>query len=134
LLQRVLATARREQTGRVAFMRQTLEMTEESGAVDGDNNGFVNMPFVAKEVVGSVYMREVHPETYRVSLRSKGPINVARVAETFGGGGHKNAAGFRVSGDWDEVEREIEKRMIEAIDSAQDADDVREIESEYTLA
>ena len=134
LLQRVLATTRRDESGRVAFMRQTLEMTEESGAVDGDNNGFVNMPFVAKEVVGSVYMREVRPGTYRVSLRSKGAINIARVAESFGGGGHKNAAGFRISGDWDEVEREIEKRMLVAIDSAVDSDDVREIESEYTLA
>jgi phosphoesterase RecJ-like protein len=34
-------------------------------------------------------MREVQPQTYRVSLRSKDDINVARVAEKFGGGGHK---------------------------------------------
>lgn len=134
LLQRVLATARRDSTGRVALMRQTLEMVEETGAVDGDNNGFVNMPLVAKEIVGAVYMREVQPGTYRVSLRSKGPINVARVAESFGGGGHKNAAGFRIGGDWDEVESEIEDRMNKAIDIASESDPSLDRESEYTLA
>lgn len=134
LLQRVLATARRDDSGRIAFLRQTLDMVEESGAVDGDNNGFVNMPLVAKEVVASVYMREVRPSTYRVSLRSKGPINVARVAEGFGGGGHKNAAGFRVSGDWDEVEREIDARLTEAVDNAADLDPALSVENEYSLA
>ena len=134
LLQRVLATVRRNESGRIALMRQTLEMVEETGAVDGDNNGFVNMPLVAKEVQASVYMREVKPGTYRVSLRSKGPINVARVAESFGGGGHKNAAGCRVSGNWDEIENEIAARMQNAIDEAGDTDDVREFESEYSLA
>jgi phosphoesterase RecJ-like protein len=134
LLQRVLATAHRERSGRIAFLRQTIEMVEESGAVDGDNNGFVNMPLVAKEVLCSVYMREVRPGTYRVSLRSKGPINVARVAEGFGGGGHKNAAGFRIKGDWDEVEGEIAAKMIEAVDRAEDADPALSVESEYTLA
>ena len=134
LLQRVLATARRDRTGRVAFIRQTMQMEEESGSVDGDNSGFVNMPLVAKEIVGAVYMREVQPETYRVSLRSKGNINVARIAESFGGGGHKNAAGFRVSGDWDEVEKEIEARMLAAVEIADEAEEPASVESEYSLA
>jgi phosphoesterase RecJ-like protein len=84
---------------------------------DGDNNGFVNIPLAAKEVVASVYMREVEPNFYRVSLRSKGSVNVARVAEKFGGGGHKNAAGCRVEGDWDECEREIVTALIKVVES-----------------
>lgn len=107
LMQKVLATVKRDSSGKIASMRQTLEMVDEAEAVDGDNNGFVNMPLVAKEVVAAVYMREVRPNTFRVSLRSKGDINVAKVAEQFGGGGHKNAAGCRVEGDWDELETEI---------------------------
>jgi bifunctional oligoribonuclease and PAP phosphatase NrnA len=107
LMQRVLETLKRDESGRIAAMRQTLAMIEETGAVDGDNNGFVNMPLVAKEILASVYMREVRPNAYRVSLRSKGDINVARIAEKFGGGGHKNAAGCRIEGDWNECEREI---------------------------
>ena len=107
LMRQVLDTVKRDQSGRVAWMRQTLEMAEKAGAVDGDNNGFVNMPLAAKDVVAACYMREVQPNAYRVSLRSKDGLNVARIAEKFGGGGHRNAAGCRVTGDWDECENEL---------------------------
>lgn len=119
LMSQVLATVKRDATGRVAWMRQTLEMREITGMADGDNNGFVNIPLAAKEIVASVYMREVRPNFYRVSLRSKGTINVARVAEMFDGGGHKNAAGCKVEGDWDEVERQITAAVIEAVNEAE---------------
>ena len=119
LMSRVLATVKRDLSGRVAWMRQTLEMRESTGMSDGDNNGFVNIPLAAKEIVASIYMREVRPDFYRVSLRSKGAINVARVAEQFGGGGHKNAAGCRVEGEWDEAERQIVSAVIEAVDLAE---------------
>ncbi len=107
LMQKVLATLKRDVSGKIASMRQTVEMIKDTEAVDGDNNGFVNMPLVAKEIVASIYMREVEPDSFRVSLRSKGDVNVAKVAEKFGGGGHKNAAGCRVEGIWDEIESEI---------------------------
>jgi len=120
LMRQVLATVERNENGTIAWMRQTLEMAESSEAVDGDNNGFVNIPLAAKEVEAVVYMREVQPNAYRVSLRSKGNINVARVAEKFGGGGHKNAAGCRIEGDWDEKEKEIVAALTEAVEKAHD--------------
>lgn len=107
LMSQVLETVKRDETGQVAWMRQTLAMREKANAVDGDNNGFVNIPLAAKEVLAVVYMREVGTNDYRVSLRSKGDINVAKVAEAFGGGGHRNAAGLRIDGDWDKTEREL---------------------------
>ena len=116
LMRQVLATVNRDESGRVAWMRQTLKMKEDSGAVDGDNNGFVNIPLAARDVVAVVYSREVGPNEFRVSLRSKGDINVAKVAEKFGGGGHKNAAGCRAEGDWDEREREIVEALMSAVD------------------
>ena len=51
-----------------------------------------------------------------MSLRSKGDINVAKVAEGFGGGGHKNAAGLRIEGNWDVAEAKIVGAMQYAID------------------
>jgi bifunctional oligoribonuclease and PAP phosphatase NrnA len=131
LMGQVLATVKRDESGRVAWMRQSLEMEEKSGATDGDNNGFVNLPLAAKEVEAVVYMREVQPGAYRVSLRSKGDLNVARIAEKFGGGGHKNAAGCRVTGDWDEREREIVAAVIEAVEKQND--EISEIKSELEL-
>ena len=134
LMQKVMSTIRRNSEGNVAFMRQTLEMGEDAGAVDGDNNGFVNLPLVAKEVVASVYMREVSLNRYRVSLRSKGDVNVARVAERFGGGGHNNAAGCRVEGDWDLKESEIVSALAEAVNASMNGHEVLAPDLEKTLA
>jgi phosphoesterase RecJ-like protein len=116
LMRQVLGTVRRDESGQIATLRQTLAMRREADAVDGDNNGFVNIPLAARDVLAVVYMREVGQDEYRVSLRSKGDINVARVAEKFGGGGHRNAAGLRIVGDWDEKEQELVAAVKEAVD------------------
>ncbi len=116
LMRQVLDTVKRDKTVRVASLRQTLEMRQIAGAIDGDNNGFVNIPLAARDVLAVVYMREIGPNQYRASLRSKGDVNVAKVAERFGGGGHKNAAGLSIDGDWDQKERELMDALIEAID------------------
>ena len=116
LMRQVLGTVKRDESGRIAMLRQTIEMKEVSGAIDGDNNGFVNIPLAAKDVQAAIYMREVGEDQYRVSLRSKGDINVAKVAEGFGGGGHNNAAGLRIEGNWDEAEAKIVGAMQYAID------------------
>lgn len=120
LMRQVLDTVKRDATGRIAWMRHSLEMTEKAGAVDGDNNGFVNMPLAAKDVVAVCYMREVQPGAYRVSLRSKDGLNVAKIAEKFGGGGHRNASGCRVTGDWNEREKELVSALEEAVEKYYD--------------
>lgn len=117
LMRQVLGTVRRDESGKIAMLRQTLAMRAAADAVDGDNNGFVNIPLAAKDVKAVVYMREVGPGKYRASLRSKNGINVAKVAEAFGGGGHKNAAGLGIEGDWDEKEAEIVAALREAVDT-----------------
>lgn len=117
LMRQVLGTVRRDESGKIAMLRQTLAMRAAADAVDGDNNGFVNIPLAAKDVQAVVYMREVGPGKYRASLRSKNGINVAKVAEAFGGGGHKNAAGLGIEGDWDEKEAEIVAALREAVDT-----------------
>lgn len=116
LMRHVLDTVKRDDSGKVASMRQTLKMREIAGAIDGDNNGFVNIPLAAREILAVVYMREVGPNEYRVSLRSKGNINVAKVAESFGGGGHRNASGLRIVGDWDDAESKLVAAVREAVE------------------
>lgn len=118
LMRQVLATVHRDASGRIAIMRQTMDMGETSLAIDGDNNGFVNIPLAARDVIAAIYIRETGPGKYRASLRSKGDINVAKVAERFGGGGHRNAAGLGIEGDWDAVETTIVAALSEAIDNS----------------
>ncbi len=117
LMRQVLDTVKRDDSGKIAMLRQTIAMKEVAGAIDGDNNGFVNIPLAARDVLATIYMREVGVDSYRVSLRSKGDINVAKVAEQFGGGGHKNAAGLRIEGPWDEAETKIVKALKYALPS-----------------
>jgi len=119
LMRQVLGTVKRDETGRIAMMRQTIAMRESAEAIDGDNNGFVNIPLAAKDVQAVVYMREIGPDQFRASLRSKGDINVAKVAEKFGGGGHKNASGLSINGNWDEKEREIVAALFEAVEAVE---------------
>ncbi|MBA3768969.1 MAG: bifunctional oligoribonuclease/PAP phosphatase NrnA [Blastocatellia bacterium] len=115
LMRRVLGTVKRDALGKIAILRQTIEMGEDSSSVDGDNNGFVNIPLAARDVVAAIYMREVGENRFRASLRSKGDINVARVAERFGGGGHRNAAGLQIDGVWDEAEKKIVDELSKSV-------------------
>jgi phosphoesterase RecJ-like protein len=118
LMGEVLSTAKRDSTGRVASLRLSQEMQKRSLASDEDADGFVNYPLTVGEVEAVVLLKECAPEVYRTSLRSKGDVNVARVAGKFGGGGHRNAAGCTLRGPWDEVEQEVIKLLQEAVSRA----------------
>jgi phosphoesterase RecJ-like protein len=120
LLSQVLPTARHDETGRVACLRQTLEMQERTGALDEDSDGFVNYPMSVGEIEACAFLKETAPGVYRTSLRSKGDVNVARIAEKFGGGGHRNAAGCTLTGDWEETERNIIALLVEAVENRSD--------------
>jgi phosphoesterase RecJ-like protein len=126
LMGKVLSTARRESTGRVAVMRLTAEMQEQTGASDEDADGFVNYPLTVGEVEAVALLKEGSPGTYRTSLRSKGDVNVARVAEKFGGGGHRNAAGCTLTGTWEEAEQEIVSLLRDAVERANGLKDTTE--------
>lgn len=115
LLSEVLPTVKRDPTGRVAWMRQTLAMQERAEATEEDGDGFVNYPLSCATVEAVALLKESAPGVYRTSLRSKGDINVARIAEQFGGGGHRNAAGCTLRGDWDEAEKTIVALLSEAV-------------------
>ena len=116
LLGEVLASARRDASGRVAWLRQTIEMQERAGASDEDGDGFVNYPLSCGEVEAVAFLKESAPGVYRVSLRSKCDVNVARIAEKFGGGGHRNAAGCMLRGSWEEAEETIVQLLVDEVE------------------
>jgi bifunctional oligoribonuclease and PAP phosphatase NrnA len=80
--------------GRVAL--QSLEKGDlaASGASYEDAEDLVNIPLQDRRVEVSALFKENLEGRLRCSLRSKGGVNVARIAQAFGGGGHKTAAGF----------------------------------------
>jgi phosphoesterase RecJ-like protein len=76
----------------------TREDFARSGALEEDAEGLVNYALAIGGVEVAVFLRELPNERFRVSLRSKGTLNVAAVAERFGGGGHQCASGFSIEG------------------------------------
>jgi phosphoesterase RecJ-like protein len=126
LLSQVLATARRDESGHVAWMRQTIEMQARTCASDEDADGFVNYPLAVGEIEATALFKECSPGVYRTSLRSKGDVNVAKIAELFGGGGHRNAAGCTLKGDWDEIEQQVVPLLRDAVERANGSKDVTE--------
>ena len=118
LVGEVLSTLQRDDSGRIAWIRMSKEAMEGTGATEDDSDGIINYPLTVGEVEAVAFFRELSNSTFRISLRSKNRVNVARVAEAFGGGGHCNAAGFTVSADFDELSKAVIERLKEAVSSA----------------
>jgi phosphoesterase RecJ-like protein len=77
------------------------------GAVPDDTEGLVNMPLAAREVQSSALIKRQADGTSRVSLRSKGVVDVRTVVTRWGGGGHKNAAGCTMTGSLEEIRAQL---------------------------
>ncbi len=99
LLGELLGTLELHAGGRVASVHLTLEMFRRAGAVAGDSEGLVDSPRSIAGVEAVAMLRETGPGQWKVSLRSRGPVDVQAVAQRRGGGGHKNAAGCKVEGE-----------------------------------
>jgi bifunctional oligoribonuclease and PAP phosphatase NrnA len=96
LLGAALSNLHRE--GPLAWIWVTQEQMQRFGAREEDCEGLVNYALSIGDVQVAVFFREQADLHWRVSLRSKGEINVSVVAEHFGGGGHKCASGCAVEG------------------------------------
>jgi phosphoesterase RecJ-like protein len=96
LLGAALSNLHRE--GRLAWISVSQEQMEQCEAKEEDCEGLVNYALSIRDVEVAVFLRELPGGRYRVSLRSKGGLNVAAVAERFGGGGHECASGCSVEG------------------------------------
>jgi phosphoesterase RecJ-like protein len=114
LLGLVLSTIQRDESGKIAWVVVDQETMYEADASEEDSDGIVNHALSIDEVEAVAFFKELSANVYRISLRSKGKNNVAKVAELFGGGGHRNAAGCRIEGDFEDVRQ----RVIEGLQAA----------------
>jgi len=96
LLGAALSNLHRE--GPLAWIWVTQEQMERFGAREEDCEGLVNYALSMADAQVAIFFRELPERRYRVSLRSKGGVNVSAVAEHFGGGGHKCASGCSLDG------------------------------------
>jgi phosphoesterase RecJ-like protein len=101
--------------GRLAVLYLDDTMLEACGCTHNDTEGLINLPLTAREIQAVAFFKVAGSGDVRVSMRSKYDVDVRMVANAYGGGGHKNAAGFTVSGSLDEVKPVIIERLIRAI-------------------
>ncbi len=96
LLGAALSNLQRE--GPLAWIWVTQEQMHQFQAKEEDCEGLVNYALSIQDVQVAAFFRELPEGRVRVSLRSKGLFNVAKVAERFGGGGHECASGCSLDG------------------------------------
>jgi phosphoesterase RecJ-like protein len=94
----VLSAMQIDGSGRIAVVYLDHEMARAAGGTYEDTEGLINLPLTVKEVQAVVFFKQIAGDEYRVSMRSKGPIDIGAVAKEFGGGGHRNAAGCAATG------------------------------------
>jgi phosphoesterase RecJ-like protein len=114
LLGAALSNLHRE--GALAWIWVTQEQMQSFGAREEDCEGLVNYALSIAGVQVATFFRELPDGRYRVSLRSKGEVNVSAVAEYFGGGGHKCASGCSLDGPLEiAVSRVVDRLRAEPI-------------------
>ena len=101
----VLSAMQIDPTGRIAIVYLDHEMARAAGGTYEDTEGLINLPLTVKEIQAVVFFKQDEGDEYRVSMRSKGDIDIGAVAKEFGGGGHKNAAGCTVTGAIDALQK-----------------------------
>jgi bifunctional oligoribonuclease and PAP phosphatase NrnA len=101
---------------RLAVMRLRRQDFQETGADMHDTENLINIPLQVQSVEVSVLLVEPLDNTpIRISLRSKGAVDVAAFAEQFGGGGHARAAGLKIPGSFDEVSARVVGAMVASL-------------------
>jgi phosphoesterase RecJ-like protein len=101
--------------GRLAIMRMDDAMLEACGCTNNDTEGIINLPLTAREIQAVVFFKTSGADGVRVSMRSKYDVDVRMVASAFGGGGHKNAAGFTVPDRLSDIQDRVVERLIRAV-------------------
>ena len=106
-------------TGRAAILTITPEMAAAADGSYDDTEGLINFPLSVKDVEAVAFFKQdASPDRWRVSLRSKGPVDIGVIAAARGGGGHRNAAACRLSGDAETLRDELMAALVGAIDAA----------------
>jgi phosphoesterase RecJ-like protein len=112
----VLGAMQIDQTGRIAIVYVDHEMARAAGGTYEDTEGLINLPLTVKEIEAVVFFKQDKGDRYRVSMRSKGEVDIGVIAKEYGGGGHKNAAGCSIAGPIEELQKALVGKIEGAID------------------
>jgi phosphoesterase RecJ-like protein len=114
----VLSRMELDPTGRLATVYVDRQLADECGGTYEDTEGLINLPLTVKEIQAVVFFKEDGVDDWRISMRSKGEVDINAVAKQFGGGGHKNASGCSARGPIAELKAIFRDKITEQIDIA----------------
>ena len=127
IMSHLLNSLRWHENNRMAVMSLPLKAFEATGATQADTEELVNEPMAVGSAVVSVLLSEMPGGKIRVNLRSKAPdvcgvdVDMAALAQSLGGGGHRRAAGARMAGPLEEVRGKVTEAAVAALRAAEDA-------------
>ncbi len=101
--------------GRVALLSITRQTMTDLGGTNDDLEGLINFPLTVKDIEAVAFFKEVGDHDWRVSLRSKGRVDIGAIARQFTGGGHTNAAGCSITGGLDTVLKQFGALLAQAV-------------------
>jgi phosphoesterase RecJ-like protein len=110
----ILSRVQTELNGRLVHTWVRQEDFVRTGSLPSDTEDVINMTLAVAGTEVAVIFVEQPNGTCKVSFRSRGPVDCRRVAEQFGGGGHKAAAGATIRGP----HAEVVSRVLEAVRTA----------------
>lgn len=116
LLGEMLQSLELHHDGAVATVVLTPEMYERAGASRSDSEGLIDYPRSIAGVSAVGLLRQLEEGRFKVSLRSRGEVDVEKVARSHGGGGHRNAAGFISEGSIEAVREALVADLVAAVD------------------
>ncbi|GJM71404.1 phosphoesterase RecJ-like protein [Paenibacillus macerans] len=111
LLTRALNGLQLTEDGKISWVVVTDEDLKSAGAVHEDMEGIVNYPRNIQGVEVGLLFKVIDEQAVKVSMRSAGKVDVAKVAQSFGGGGHVRAAGARVEGTLEAIVPRVVERV-----------------------
>jgi phosphoesterase RecJ-like protein len=103
VLNRALSTLQLSPEGDIAWVHVTPQDMVDCVAENEDLEGIVNYPRNIRGVEVGILFKVIHENAVKVSLRSAGKVDVALLAQTFGGGGHTRAAGAKIEAPLEQV-------------------------------
>ena len=111
LMGEALRTLRLDSDGRLAGIEVDPGAFARSGASPSDTDEIVNLPRSIAGVEIVAFFKQLEEGSVRVSLRSKGKLDIRSVAVSFGGGGHTNAAGCTIAGTMNHAREQLLPRL-----------------------
>lgn len=106
-------------SGQVALLTITPQMTAAADGSYDDTEGLINFPLSVQDIRAVAFFKQGDAaDKWRVSLRSKGAVDIGRIAASHGGGGHRNAAACALTGALPALQAQLLDALVQAVAAA----------------